>query len=122
MAETSVEMTAYTKMVRTFKVVALISLIVALAAGAISLWMFNLGTPPFRDGELQADLLYTQWLLDHQQQLMFKAAGLFYWTEIDTAWLSAGSAAVFLIISLYLFQLLVVAKIAKVTAKAFASS
>ena len=119
MAEISVEMQAYKRMMKRFLTWAVISLFASALAFGVAIFMFNLGTPPnaLIDGEQ-----YRLWMIDHQQQFMFKEAGLFYWTEIDTALFAAGSAAVLLLISLYLFQLLVVAKIAKVTAKAFASS
>jgi hypothetical protein len=57
----------FRKMLKTFKVIAIASLISAILFSIYSGIMFYVGTPPnsSTDGES-----YTQWLIDHQPQLM----------------------------------------------------
>jgi hypothetical protein len=99
------------RMLTRFTAVGVASFVVALITALVSVWFFQLGTPPL-DGEA-----LRLWLIAHQEQLMYQAAGDFYWTEIHTAILLTGFSAVALFSSLYCFQMLVVAKIARVTAE-----
>ena len=119
MAETSIEMQAYNSMNRKFATWGFITLVISSLAFAFAFFMFFLGTPP---NSLTEGEQYRLWMIDHQEQFINQEAGLFYWTEIHTAIFSAGLAVVTLVVSLYLFQLLLVSRIAKVAAKAFASN
>ena len=109
---------AFRKMIKSFKLIAIASLVSAILSSIFAGIMFYVGTPPNSSDDVER---YTQWLIDHQPQLMYQAAGEFYWTEIHTGMLFGGLAVLLVVVSMYFLQLLINAKISKVVAKAVMS-
>ena len=109
---------AFRKMIKSFKLIAIASLVSAILYSIFSGIMFYVGTPPNSSDDVER---YTQWLIDHQPQLIYQAAGEFYWTEIHTGMLFGGLAVLLVVVSMYFLQLLINAKISKVAAKAVMS-
>jgi hypothetical protein len=117
-AKLNFDVLVFRKMIKSFKIIAIASLISSILSSLFSGIMFYVGTPPNSSDDAER---YRLWMVDHQPQLMYQAAGEFYWTEIHTGMLFGGLGVLLIFVSMYFFQLLINATISKVVAKAVMS-
>lgn len=114
MSSTSPEIKTYNQMRNTFRRLTVVALSTSVLGVLLSAYMFYLATPP-----VNADFgAYDKWLTDHQEQFLAEEGGRFYWTETHSAFLFGGIAIFLFLVAMCSVQILIVAKVAKVTAKA----
>lgn len=104
------EVTTLKKMNKTLRRLLFIALPGSVVLFGLSLLMINLGVQP--TDELES----YRWLISHQDQLLAEQAGRFYWSEAFTGMLLGALAVALFVVALVSAHLLLVAKIAKVTA------
>lgn len=117
MTSESKEMTTYNRMRKALLRLSIFAIAGSAVSLAISLLMFKLGVQP--SGELES----YRWLIAHQEQLLAEQSGRFYWGEAFTGTLLGILSAVLFVVGLVSVNLLVIVKIARITASAvFAES
>jgi hypothetical protein len=110
----SIELKKFNKMRKTFRRLTVIASITSVLTAGLSAYMFYLATPPINSDYAT----YEKWITDHQEQLLAEQAGRFYWTEGHSGLLLGGTAVLLLAAAVLSVQILIVAKVAKITAKA----
>lgn len=114
MSSTSPEIKTYNQMRNIFRRLTVVALSTSLVGVLLSAYMFYLATPP-----VTSDFgTYDKWVTDHQEQFLAEKEGRFYWTETHSAFLFGGIAIFLFLAAMCFVQILIVAKVAKVTAKA----
>ena len=114
MGSISPELKSYQKMRNIFRRLTAAALSLSFVGVLLSAYMFYLATPP-HNSDYAA---YEKWLTDHQEQFLMEQSGTFYWSEIHSAMLFGGIAVFLLLVGLFSAHMLVVARVAKITAKA----
>ena len=110
----SAELKTYNRMIKVFRFLTFGFFPASALAGGLAAYMLSLGTPP-PDSDRRAKY---DWLSAHQEQFLAEISGRFFWTEIHSAILFGGISVFLFVVAMCSLQILVVAKVAKVTAKA----
>jgi hypothetical protein len=97
-----------------FKRLAYASMTASAVVFGLAAFMLNLATPPVNSDYAA----YEKWLIGHQDQLLAEQSGRFFWTEMHSAVLFGGIATFLLLVALFSIQILIIAKVAKVTSMA----